>query len=1036
MNQIQQKIAAQKFAEYWKGKGYEKGESQKFWIDLLEHVYGVQNVAEYISFEDQVHLDHTSFIDGFSPSTHVLIEQKGLGKDLRKGIKQSDGSVLSPFQQAKRYAAELPYSKRPRWIITCNFSEFLVYDMEQPNAEPQRILLENLEKEFYRLQFLVNEKETLLNKEMEISLKAGELVGKLYDALVKEYKSPDEHSYKSLNILCVRLVFCLYAEDAGLFATRTAFEDYLRSFNLPNVRKGLIDLVKALDTREEDRDKYDETIKPFPYVNGGLFKDERIEIPNFTQEIVDVLVKDCAPFDWAKISPTIFGAVFESTLNPETRRSGGMHYTSVENIHKAIDPLFMDVLEAEYADILKIKAVKTRRQSLLAFQEKLGSLTFLDPACGSGNFLTEAFLSLRRLENKIISEINEGEAVLGLDGFIKVHVGQFYGIEINDFAVTVAKTALWIAESQMVAETERILSRNIQFLPLTTNAFIVEGNALRMDWATLLPESPKSALPEDDLFKGITTHVDGSAHRYDYIMGNPPFVGARLMSDEQKKDVNGIWGNIKNVGNLDYVSCWYKKAADLIKDTNTTAALVSTNSITQGEQPAILWKPLMESGIKIDFAYRTFRWDSESTQKAHVHCVIVGFCMGEAASCRLKSGAVKKNAPFQEKGDRPLGQVEQSGGDAASPKRIFDGEKVEFADNINGYLLDAPNIFIESRSKPLCSVPEIGIGNLPIDGGNYLFTEEEMNAFIKKEPASEKYFRKWIGSDEFINRYFRYCLWLGECSPAELRKMPKCLKRVQAVKEFRSSSKRAATKKLAEIPTHFSTENMPSSNYIVIPKVSSERRHYIPIGYIEPEILSSDLVFIIPNATLYHFGILTSSVHNAWMRAVCGRLEMRYRYSNTIVYNNFPWPGKDAGREVTGKDGLPTVQKWKGINTDGQETVQETKNRKPSVIARSGATKQSFANAPKIAAPTARNDGAEQRAKIARTAQGILDARALYPDCSLADLYDETTMPPELRRAHEANDRAVMAAYGFDPAMTESEIVAELFKMYEELARK
>ncbi|PBC68390.1 DNA methyltransferase [Fibrobacter sp. UWS1] len=1015
MNQIQQKIAAQKFAEYWKGKGYEKGESQKFWIDLLEHVYGVQNVAEYISFEDQVHLDHTSFIDGFIPSTHVLIEQKGLGKDLRKGIKQSDGSVLSPFQQAKRYAAELPYSKRPRWIITCNFSEFLVYDMEQPNAEPQRILLENLEKEFYRLQFLVNEKETLLNKEMEISLKAGELVGKLYDALVKEYKSPDEHSYKSLNILCVRLVFCLYAEDAGLFATRTAFEDYLRSFNLPNVRKGLIDLFKALDTREEDRDKYDETIKPFPYVNGGLFKDERIEIPNFTQEIVDVLVKDCAPFDWAKISPTIFGAVFESTLNPETRRSGGMHYTSVENIHKAIDPLFMDALEAEYADILKIKAVKTRRQSLLAFQEKLGSLTFLDPACGSGNFLTEAFLSLRRLENKIISEINEGEAVLGLDGFIKVHVGQFYGIEINDFAVTVAKTALWIAESQMVAETERILSRNIQFLPLTTNAFIVEGNALRMDWATLLPESPKSALPEDDLFKGITTHVDGSAHRYDYIMGNPPFVGARLMSEEQKKDVNDIWGKTKNVGNLDYVSCWYKKAADLIKGTNTKAALVSTNSITQGEQPAILWKTLMENGIKINFAYRTFRWDSESNLKAHVHCVIIGF------SCRIYSAAAPKSSAVE----------------TVEAKRIYINEKQSIeAKNINGYLLDAPDIFIESRSKPLCNVPEIGIGNKPIDGGNYLFTEEEKNAFIKKEPAAEKYFRKWLGSDEFINCYFRYCLWLGECSPAELRKMPECMKRAQAVRDFRLASKSVPTQKLADTPTRFHVENMPENTYLLIPRVSSEKRRYIPIGYIEPPTLSSDSVHIIPDATLYDFGVLTSSVHMAWMRAVCGRLEMRYRYSNTIVYNNFPWPGKDAGREVTGKDGLPTVQKWKGINTDGQETVQETKNRKPSVIARSGATKQSFANAPKIAAPTARNDGAEQRAKIARTAQGILDARALYPDCSLADLYDETTMPPELRRAHEANDRAVMAAYGFDPAMTESEIVAELFKMYEELARK
>ena len=1011
MNQIQQKIAAQKFAEYWKGKGYEKGESQKFWIDLLEHVYGVQNVAEYISFEDQVHLDHTSFIDGFIPSTHVLIEQKGLGKDLRKGIKQSDGSVLSPFQQAKRYAAELPYSKRPRWIITCNFSEFLVYDMEQPNAEPQQILLENLEKEFYRLQFLVNEKETLLNKEMEISLKAGELVGKLYDALVKEYKSPDEHSYKSLNILCVRLVFCLYAEDAGLFATRTAFEDYLRSFNLPNVRKGLIDLFKALDTREEDRDKYDETIKPFPYVNGGLFKDERIEIPNFTQEIVDVLVKDCAPFDWAKISPTIFGAVFESTLNPETRRSGGMHYTSVENIHKAIDPLFMDALEAEYADILKIKAVKTRRQSLLAFQEKLGSLTFLDPACGSGNFLTEAFLSLRRLENKIISEINEGEAVLGLDGFIKVHVGQFYGIEINDFAVTVAKTALWIAESQMVAETERILSRNIQFLPLTTNAFIVEGNALRMDWATLLPESPKSALPEDDLFKGITTHVDGSAHRYDYIMGNPPFVGYAYQTNEQKKDVAAIMP--KGIKNVDYVALWYYKAAKLIQDEKTKCAFVSTNSITQGEQVAAVWKPLLEQfGMKIDFAYRTFRWDSESTQKAHVHCVIVGF------SCQNKGNSLSE-----------LG--------LQTPKFIVDENGTrEEAKNINGYLVDAPDIFIENRKKPLCDVPEMQKGSIPVDDGNFFFDADEYKDFIKKEPDAKKYIRRFYGAREFLHSEERWCLWLENISPKELKSMPNVMKRVQNIRDFRLKSTKEATRKYADYAVRFMEIRQPTTEYIIVPSHSSENRHYIPIGFEKPEIICGNANLLIPDATLYHFGILTSSVHNAWMRAVCGRLEMRYRYSNTIVYNNFPWPGKDAGREVTGKDGLPTVQKWKGINTDGQETVQETKNRKPSVIARSGATKQSFANAPKIAAPTARNDGAEQRAKIARTAQGILDARALYPDCSLADLYDETTMPPELRRAHEANDRAVMAAYGFDPAMSESEIVAELFKMYEELARK
>ncbi len=454
------------------------------------------------------------------------------------------------------------------------------------------------------------------------------------------------------------------------------------------------------------------------------------------------------------------------------------------------------------------------------------------------------------------------------------------------------------------------------------------------------------------------------------------------MSDEQKKDVLDVFGNIKNVGNLDYVSCWYKKAADLIKGKKTKAALVSTNSITQGEQVAILWKTLFENdGVQIDFAWRTFRWDSESSEKAHVHCVIVGFSCFDYAQ--------QPEALF----------VERSRND----KRIYnaDGTFTE-AKNINGYLLDAPSTFIGSRSKPLCDVPEIGIGNKPIDGGNYLFTEEEMTEFIKKEPASEKYFKKWIGSDEFINRYYRYCLWLGDCSPAEIKKMPECYKRVQAVREFRLASTSKPTQKLADIPTHFHVENMPKENFIVIPKVSSEKRRYIPIGFLTPDILASDLVFIVPDATLYHFGVLTSSVHNAWMRAVCGRLETRYRYSKDIVYNNFPFivPEMPHGFDFA--------------NAKSSETKNGKSLDFPNPCGNLFCTPESAD-------------------KIKATAQSILDARAKYPDCSLADLYDETLMPADLRKAHRENDKAVMEAYGFDAKMTEAEIVAKLFAMYEEL---
>lgn len=987
MTQAEQTAAAKNFSEEWSGRGDEKQETQRFWIGLLSDVLGIPQAASYIEFEKRVKLSHTSFIDGYIPETKVLIEQKSIDIDLEKSYAQSDGTMLTPYQQAKRYASELPYDLRPRWIVVSNFAQIRIHDMNRPEEEPEILKLENLEKEYYRLEFIVDRTNEKIRREEEISIKAGELVKKLYNALVKEYVEPSAESLRSLNILCVRLVFCLYAEDAGLFATRTSFEDYIKSFNIQNVRKGLIDLFKALDTEIKDRDKYDETIKPFPYVNGGLFKDEKIEIPNFTQEIVDVLVNDCAGFDWSEISPTIFGAVFESTLNPETRRSGGMHYTSVENIHKVIDPLFMDSLNAEFESIQKITQKKNRDLKLLEFQEKLGKLTFLDPACGSGNFLTEAFLSLRRLENKVISSLFNGDTVLGFDEFIKVKISQFYGIEINDFAVTVAKTALWIAESQMIAETEKIVSQEIDFLPLTTNAFIVEGNALRTDWTTLKPID-SNTLPEDGLFAGITTHVDGSEHHYDYIMGNPPFVGYSLQTESQKSDILNLFvdekGKVyKTAGKIDYVSGWYWKAAQLIQNTNIKCALVSTNSITQGEQVAALWKTLFERfDIHFDFAYRTFRWDSESTQKAHVHCVIIGFSNTRHSETSAEESNKKRDVS-------PSLNMTQ--------KFIVNENGIkEEAQNINGYLIDADNIWIDSRSKPLCSVPEMISGGKPVEGGFLIFTESEKQEFVNQEPDSEKYFRHFISSDDYINNHWRWCLWLVDCSPKEMRAMPKVMERIEKVKEFRLSSVKEATRKYAEIPYQFMEIKQPDSDYLLIPATSSENRRYIPIGFVEKNVIANNAASFVPNASLYHFGILTSSVHMAWMRAVCGRLEMRYRYSVNVVYNNFPWPFSEKQTDLLAPNGTHE-KKAKNVSSEQIRLL---------------------------------------KTKIEQTAQAILNARAKYPDSSLADLYDETVMPSELRKAHQANDRAVMAAYGFNPKMTESECVAELFKMYEKLTQK
>ena len=948
MTDVEKRAAAKGFVETWTGRGDEKQDAQNFWRELLQSVYGVEKPESDVLFEypiKNVQTKNTIFIDAYIKETSVLIEQKGMDIDLKKHYKQSDTQRLTPFEQAHRYAGMLPHNMNPRWIVVSNFQEFHIHDMNNPLAEPYVIMLKDLEKEYHRLNFLVDTGSENLRREMEISKKAGDLVGLLYDALLKKYgPKPSQADLHSLNVLCVRLVFCLYAEDAGIFGQHLLFHDYLKQFQPRQVGEALEKLFATLDQTEEERPRFlgesDPVLAAFPFVNGGLFNGQ-LDVPPFDDDIYNLLLTEAsAGFDWSEISPTIFGAMFESTLNPETRRKGGMHYTSIENIHKVIDPLFLDDLKTEYNSIMSSNVIASRHNALDRFQDKLATLEYLDPAAGSGNFLTESYLCIRRLENQVIRglldsrtastkkerlKITAGQIALGTDDVlnpIRVSITQFHGIEINDFAVSVARTALRIAESQMLKETENIIHMKLNFLPLKTQANIVEGNALRVDWESVVDKS-----------------------KLNYIMGNPPFVGARQMKEGsvQKQDMALVFGSKwKNLGNLDYVCAWYKKAADMMQDTSIRAALVSTNSVSQGDAVATLWKPLLADGVHIDFAHRTFQWDSEASIKAHVHCVIIGFSVA------------------------PL----------LKAKTIYDGDMSATAENINPYLFDGENILIESRSKPLCEVPEIGIGNKPIDGGNYLFKKDEMEAFIASEPASALHFKTWYGSDEFINRRPRYCLWLGYCSPSELLKMPNCLKRVEAVRNYRLASPSAGTRKIADKPTRFHVENMPSGTYIVIPEVSSGKRKYIPMGFMTPDILCSNLVKIMPDASLYHFGILESGMHMAWMRTTCGRMKSDYRYSKDVVYNNFPWP-------------TPTE---------------------------------------------------EQKKRIEITAQGILDARELYPDDSLAALYNEVTMPPELRKAHQANDMAVLAAYGIkkgDPAYgSESACVAFLMKKYQELTEK
>ncbi len=931
MTDSERRAGIRKFIDKWSGDQKEIQGDQSYWQNMLQYVFGRMDATDIIGPQKEVIVSgSTKHIDVYIPDTKVLIEQKSSDKDLDKKYQQSDGELLTSYEQAKRYADNLPSVEYPNWIVTCNFREIHIYDMNHRDRSRIEIQLENLESDYYLLSFLIDQSKVDIKRETEISIRVGDLIGELYEKLLVQYDNPnDPDTLHNLNVLCVRLVFCLYAEDADLFGKHLAFNEYLSNYDPDEISYALTNLFEVLDTPEGDRKRnLPPILAAFPYVNGGLFEQE-IEIPMFTSEIKELLLNDIsAEFDWTEISPTIFGATFESTLNEDTKTNHGMRFTSIENIHKVIDPLFLDSLKGEYDRIKNLRDVSTRKKNLIEFHDRLSKLKFLDPASGSGNFLTESYLSLRRLENDLIkTEIESGvysfgqgrqiagTQLLGINP-IKVSIQQFYGIEINEFAVSVAMTALWIAESQMQKKTEDILGRGLDFLPLKTYKNIVCKNALRYNWRNLV-------LPEE----------------VDYIMGNPPFRGYKEKTDEQKTDlreaciINGK--TIANTDSLDYVSGWYYKIFNYVESNSIECALVSTNSITQGEQVELMWKPLHEKGIKINFAYRTFRWDSEANSTAKVHCIIVGFNFYRS---------------WKE-------------------KAIFDGEEKKTVNTINYYLKDEPVFWIGSRRKPICDVKSITLGVHLYDNHNFVFDREEYLSFIRSEPTAERFFKKWVSAEDFLYGKWRYFLDLSNCSPSEIRRMPLSYERVSKVIDYRNRNNCSIA--LKENPFKPKQGWKADSDYLLIPFTSSHRYAYIPMTFATSEIIVTMPELAIPNADLYDFGILESSAHLYWVRYLCGRLKSDIRYAHGIVYNNYPWP------QVTDV----------------------------------------------------------QKEAITKTAEGIIDARRKFPDASLSDLYDPVTMPYELRKAHHANDKAVMEAYGFSNKLTETEIVFSLIEMYNNITK-
>ncbi len=914
-NEIRDRAIA--FSREWSEETSEDAEAKSF-LDDFFNVFGVKR-RRVATFETKVKkLDgKDGFIDMIWPGK-ILIEMKSRGKDLDRA-----------HRQAKEYFPNLKDAELPQYILVCDFARFRLYDLDSGGVEEFK--LKDFHKHVRLFAFILGLQAHTYKEQDPVNIEAAVRMGNLHDELrLVGYEGHD------LEVFLVRLLFCLFADDTGIFDSGI-FHEYIKnrtSEDGSDLGAKLDELFQILNQPKEKRLKnLDEDLAQFDYINGALFS-ERLRTSAFNAQMRRQLLV-CCELDWSKISPAIFGALFQSIMDDKARRNIGAHYTSEKNILKLIKPLFLDELWSEFNKIGK------NANKLRDFHDKLRTLRFLDPACGCGNFLVITYRELRLLELEVLraawsvpspARSTQGmrapgtapttrttrQLALNVHELILLDVDQFYGIEIEEFPAQIAQVALWLVDHQMNTLVGQEFGQSFARIPLKTSAKIVNGNALRIDWASIVPRNELS-----------------------YILGNPPFVGSKFLTDEQKADLQLVFSGIKNSGTLDLVTGWYVKAAHLIKDTRIVCAFVSTNSIVQGEQAGILWSELLHLGIKIHFAHRTFMWRNEASGMAAVHCVIVGFASIEPQRRTIFDYSDIKGEPH-----------------------------AIVAKNINPYLVDAPDVTLPSRQHPLCDVPEIGIGNQPIDGGHYLFTTEQRDTYLTSEPEAKPYFRRWIGSDELINGYERWCLWLGDCAPDELRKLVEAPKRIQAVRNFRLESKRAATRKIADTPTRFLVENMPKSAYLAIPEVSSERRPFIPIGFEQPETFASNLLKVMPNATPYHFGILSSTMHMAWVRATCGRLKSDYRYSKDIVYNNFPWP-------VSATD--------------------------------------------------------KQKQEIEKAANGVLETRKQFPNSTLADLYDPLSMPPALVKAHQALDKAVDAAYGKKSFASEAERVAYLFELYQQL---
>jgi hypothetical protein len=889
------KSRANAFSKNWADACNEDSQAKPFLIDFFE-VFGITD-KRVASFEHAVkkHGGGRGYVDLFWPGI-LLVEMKSRGKSLDRA-----------FGQAMDYFPGIVERDLPRYVLVCDFARFRLFDLSTGTSSefPLATLYQNV-KQFG---FIAGYQTQVIKPQDPINIRAAERMGRLHDQL-----KDVGYTGRPLEIYLVRLLFCLFAEDTGIFQKRQ-FQDYVENRTTgdgSDLAHHLATLFYVLNTPYEQRLKnLDEDLVTFPYVNGRLF-DEMLPPASFDSRMREALLDLCA-LDWSLISPAIFGSLFQSIMDDKARRNLGAHYTSEENILKLIKPLFLDALWVEF------EKVKSNKNRLFEFHKKLRSLTFFDPACGCGNFLVITYRELRLLELDVLrASRGGGQQVLDVQQLINVDVDQFHGIELEEFPAQIAQVALWLTDHQMNMRVSEEFGSYYARIPLKATPHIVHGNALRLDWTEVL-----------------------APQRCSYVLGNPPFVGAMVMSDAQRDDMAHVFHHLNGYGVLDYVSAWYWKAAHYIRSHDIRCAFVSTNSITQGEQVGLLWQPLMNRfGIHIHFAHQTFQWNNEARGKAAVHCVIVGF-------------------GYQEGDNKTIFEYEDIKGPPHALK----------ATNITPYLVDGPTVFLSNRSTPLCAVPAMRFGSMPRDSGNLILLPSERNELLAAEPWMAPYILRYTGADEFLNAGERYCLWLIDAPPDLLARSPKVLARLDAVRKFRQASKASSTQKFAATPALFCQIAQPDSDYLLVPGVSSERRRLVPIGFMHSDVVASNLVFVVPDATSFHFGVISSTMHNAWMRYTAGRLKSDYRYSKDIVYNNFPWP-------------------------------------EPSD---------------------------KQQSAIEVAAQAVLDARIAHPGASLADLYDLLTMPPDLLRAHQALDRAVDAAYGYKGDRSDAARVAFLFERYQKL---